>query len=440
LVVLGSKYERKSKAIIREIISGFRPEIIGFNIVSSEYSFVENICCYVKKMYPLIYTIAGGPHVSLNPENVIRGPFEAICIGEGEYPTLELVQQIDRGNTPSKIENLWIKNGDEIEKNPTRNFLTNLDELPFPDRDIWFEWIGEVPDARFSVHLGRGCPFKCTYCCNHALSKTSNGSYVRFRSPNNIVEEIKYLHKRFPEKKEYFLEVETFNLNKRWTYDLCELLKEYNESVTNPLTYGTNIRITPKADFEDLFLSCSNANICKFTVGLEAGSERVRRDVLNRCYSNEDVIRMVNQGRQHGFMLFFQNMIGLPTETEEEFVDTVRMNRACQPDGYNLNIFYPYPGTKLAKLCEEKGYLKGRIDVHCERHKPVISFPAFTRNRIRLRYYMFEYDVYKGKKSLSKIVLKIIVRIIYSYNATSKIFEYMWQNSVVQKMRLLSKS
>ena len=440
LVVLCSNYETKSLEVIHEIISEFQPEVIGFYIIASEYHFVDKVCIYVRHFFPSIYLIAGGPHVSIKPEDVIKSPFDSICIGEGEYPTLELIQYLNEGKKPSSIENLWIKNGDKIQKNLTRNFLINLDELPFPDRDIWFEWIEEKADARFSILLGRGCPFKCTYCCNHVLSKISNGKYVRFRSPKNILEEIKYLHKRFPEKRQYFFEVETFNLNKKWTYELCGLLKEYNDSLANPLTFGTNIRITPKGDFEDMFYHCSKANIRKFTVGLESGNERIRSEVLNRFYSNDDVIRMANQARKYGCEFGFQNMIGLPHETEKDFMDTVEVNRICQPDWYYLSNFFPYPGTKLADLCEEMGLLKGKIDYNCERQKAVIDYPTFSKKKIQKRFLLFEYDVYKGEKPLYKIIARIIVRVLYSYKVTSKIYGYIKQNKVIQKVILILKS
>ena len=232
LAVIGSPYEKESFKIIDNNIKEVDPQLIGFYIVASQYQFILKIAYYIKEHYPDIILFAGGPHVSINPDEVIKGPFKAICIGEGEYPTLELVRQIEEGHQVANIENLWIRNGDQIEKNPTCPFLEKLDDLPFPYRDMWYKWIKEVKGARFSILLGRGCYFNCTYCSNHILRTTSPGRYVRLRSPENILAEIRYIFEQFPEKKECLLEVESFNLNKAWVFKLCQKLKKPSPTPT----------------------------------------------------------------------------------------------------------------------------------------------------------------------------------------------------------------
>ena len=147
-----------------------------------------------------------------------------------------------------------------------------------------------------------------------------------------------------------------------------------------------------------MFAAFNRANIRDLTVGLESGSERVRKEILKRYYSNEDMITMVKAARKHGLAIAFQNMIGLPGETEEEFMETVKMNRICQPDKYMLSIFYPYPGTELAHVCEEMGLLDGGIDDRMERMITTLEIPSFPSKRIKHRCVMFHYDVYKGKK------------------------------------------
>ena len=202
IVVLGS--DRKSFKIIDQHIKEFAPEIVGFSILATQHAFLSEVAGHVKDKFPGIYLIAGGPHVSMNPDQVISGPFDAICIGEGEYPTLELVQKLNQGKPITGIANLWIRTGNKVEKNTTRPFLEDLDALPFPDRGMWSRWIDEHIGARFSILLGRGCHFDCTYCSNHALGKVAEGHYVRFRSPDNILSELKDLHHKFPDKRDYF--------------------------------------------------------------------------------------------------------------------------------------------------------------------------------------------------------------------------------------------
>ncbi len=129
------------KCFINRFISKFNPHLICFTAVATEYNYIRETANYIKKKFPSIYLLIGGPHATLNPEKVIDGPFDALCVGEGEYPTLELSEQLKNPGKPTTIKNLWIKNTNKIEKNPTREFLQELDVLPFPDIEIWQKWI-----------------------------------------------------------------------------------------------------------------------------------------------------------------------------------------------------------------------------------------------------------------------------------------------------------
>ena len=118
---------------------------------------------------------------------------------------------------------------------------------------MWKEWIEEVPDSVTAVLLVRGCPFSCSYCSNHSLRNLAGGSYVRFRSPRNIVEEIKEITNQSPRKENIYLEVETIGANKEWTLELCSQLEYLNTTLKQPIAYSTNLRITPNLKIEYLF-------------------------------------------------------------------------------------------------------------------------------------------------------------------------------------------
>ncbi len=267
---------RQTEAWIDEFVEDFRPELICFTAVYSEFAFLEKVAQRVKSRHPEIFTLAGGPHVSLNPESSLRGPFDAVCVGEGEYPTLELLEQLESGKEPSSIPNLWIKKNGEIERNATRPVIEELDSLPFPDREMWEPWIAH-PSWRPSVLSGRGCPFQCTYCCNHALRRLAPGKYVRYRSPENIIAEIEEIKERYPDAGEIYLEVETLGFDSQWALNLCAALQDLNKRLKNPPIYGANLRITPKRDYRELFMALKSSNFRFVNIGLESGSERLRR-------------------------------------------------------------------------------------------------------------------------------------------------------------------
>jgi len=426
LVVLSRISGKKNRKIIDEKLKSFKPELICFSAVASEYAFISDLAKYIKKSNENIYLMIGGPHVSLQPENVLLNGFDALCIGEGEYPTLELIEQLKEGKSPSKIPNLWIKRGLEIEKNPPRPFIRDLDTLPFPDRDIWEDWI-EQKEGRCSVLLGRGCPFRCSYCSNHALGKLASGAYVRLRSPDNIVEEIKIILEKHPDLKEIYLEVETLGVNKKWAIKLCSKLEQLNASLAVPISYGTNIRITPNADLEELFSCLQKSNFTFINIGLESGSERVRNEILNRKYSNQDIINAVSLARKYGMKISLLNMLGLPGETLDDFKKTVEVNRQCLPDWTFPSIYYPYPGTDLYSLCIEKGLLKDNVglEVGIERKNAALDLPGFSKKQIQKSYTWFLYDVYRGVWPTHKILLKVIKTKLMSYYFISHYYRKM---------------
>jgi anaerobic magnesium-protoporphyrin IX monomethyl ester cyclase len=202
---------------VDRLVGEFEPQLVCLTAVASEYAFVEKIGAYLKERYPGLFLMAGGVHVSLRPDDAMLEVFDACCIGEGEEATLELVGQLEQGIPPRGIPNLWIRHQGGIEKNPPRSFLPELDALPYPDREMWLEWLDlERCTPRPSLLLGRGCPFLCSYCCNHSLKKVASGRYVRFRSPENVVGEIEQLTRLFPEMQEIYFEVETLGAHADW--------------------------------------------------------------------------------------------------------------------------------------------------------------------------------------------------------------------------------
>lgn len=433
LIILSRISGKKNKEIIEGYLKKFQPKLICFTAVSSEYDFILSLAKYIKNAFPDIYLIIGGPHVSLNPEDVLN-VFDALCIGEGEMSTLELVSELEKGRTSSNIPNLWIKNGLSIEKNTTRPFLQNLDTLPFPDRQMWEGWISKNPKAIYSVLLGRGCIFECTYCCNHSLKKLAPGTYARFRSPDNIIEEIKEIVNKYLIEKEIYLEVENLCLNKEWALVLCSKLEDFNKTLRQPLSFGANIRITPNSDLKNIFHALKKSNFRFINIGLESGSERVRSEILKRNYSNEDIIKAVRLAREYDLQVSFLNLIGIPGETLSDFKKTIEVNRICRPDWVGASIFYPYPGTDLYLACKNRGLLKKSMPTEMERKTAVLDLPEFRKKQIRHCYIWFEYLVYRGYKPIYKILLKIISLKIMTDSCVSPLynlyrkFKYFFSN------------
>lgn len=425
--------ETKS-SIIDKYLKKFNVKLICFSSIFSEYKFIANIAKYIKNLYPSIFLLAGGTHVSLNPEDCVLDSFDALCIGEGEEATLNLVEQLQKGIKPSGIPNLWIKNCLEIEKCSPRPFLQDLDNLPFPDREMWQEWI-RFPKSRLPVLLGRGCPFQCTYCCNHALKKLASGNYVRFRSPDNILSEVRELTNTFPGQKEIYLEVESFGVNLNWAIELCSKIENFNAERSQPIVLGVNLRITPNTNLEGLFDAMKKSNFNFINIGVESGSERVRREILKRNYTNEDIIKAVKLARKYNLKVYFFNLIGIPGENISDFMETVKINRICLPDSHYLSIFFPYPGTDLYLLSKEHKIIDEHLDTEMERSKATLCLPGFSKRQIQKSFTWFDYYVYKGHKPLYKIFKRIFVSKIKSNYYMTRFYRRLTNNTFFQWLK-----
>ena len=194
---------------IREHFKGRMPKMLCMTAVSSQYEIIRKAASAAKAFDKGIFTVLGGHHASLAPDEVMKEEsFDAVCIGEGEKSVLELASQVKDGLHPRSIPNLWIRDNEtgSIEKNPTADFNQNLDGLPFIDRKIWEPWIEEISNEA-TVLVGRGCPNRCTYCCNHKVRRLARGKYVRFRSPENVIGEIERICEEYRGMERIYLEV-----------------------------------------------------------------------------------------------------------------------------------------------------------------------------------------------------------------------------------------
>ncbi len=373
--------------LLDQKLAEFTPDLIGFTAVATEFPFVCKVSAALRKRVPEAYQIVGGSHPSLRPEEAIAGPFDAVCVSEGEGPILDLVRCLERGDRPAGIANLWIRNGSEVERNANRAFDGNADALPYPYRAFWEPYVEFAP--KHVILLGRGCPFLCTYCANHALRKLADGRYVRLRSQENIIAELKELCREFPDVTYVYFEVETIATDQMWARRFAGLLSNFNSERAVPLEFALNLRVHPNTSFKELLSDLKRAGFSYIRIGIESGSPRVRNEILKRPETNADIERAFSDAREVGLKTYAYNLIGLPGETAEDFMQTVELNRRCSPDRSYIGIFYPYPGTALAELCEERGIHVPAVEDGAERYRARLGLKEFPNQEIESLFRRF---------------------------------------------------
>ncbi len=293
--------------------------------------------------------------------------------------------------------------------NQPRPFQADLDSLPDEDITLWENDVAGR-SGLFEVVVGRGCPNRCSYCSNHALAALAPGRFVRFRSPQRLVEEIRRQVERYPFIRGIILRAETLSVDLPYTLALCSALLEMNRGLSRPLAF--TMPVSPRREIlerSDFFSTLKATGVSCLNMALESGSARVRREILRRpIYSNDDVIAICRTARGAGIAVSLCSMMGLPGETLADYRETVACVRAANPDHAHLYIFYPYPGTDLYQRAKEMSLFSGAIvNPAGERKVARLDQPGFRRRRVQWEYLVFPYRVFHGQQSWLKIAARM---------------------------------
>ena len=366
-------------------INARSPDLVGFSSTAHQHPFVERYAGLLKQCRPEIFVLSGGIHPTLVPEEVVACEhIDAVCVGEGEYPTLELAERLEQGKDYGDVRNLWLRRNGEVVRNPLRPLVADLDELPFADREIFaYDDMLAHNDAWIDMMSGRGCPYDCSYCCNPGLKKHFRGlgRYVRFRSVPHVMAEIRALRERYPIRVINFQD-DTFTLDRKWTLEFCAA---YGKAFDYP--FWINTRVERIMDDEEVVGALASAGCQGIRVGIESGSEWLRATILKRRMSNDEIIRAFRLVRRYGLRVYSCNMLGLPGETAEMIQETIELNRVLEPDEFQFSVFYPYPMTELYDQTVGKGMLrKGESLTSYYAKASILNLPDLTPEEVEKGY------------------------------------------------------
>ena len=340
-------YEKgKTEKVLAEVAAR-APLLVGFSVTSMNFQWAVDLALRIKKLgIPVVF---GGPHPTYFPEFIETEGVDIICVGEGEYPLLELVQALESGADFSGIKNLRVKSGGKIFRNELRCLIEDLDSLPYIDREIFYrdsKLLAGFSSKRFLV--GRGCPYNCTYCHNHELRAVyaGKGRFVRFRSPQNIIDEIKKVRNDYGMKTVSFC-ADTFTLYPR----LSEFLDLYKKEIGLPFfCQGRFNELT-----EEMVRKLGEAGCFYMAFGVECGSEPLRNIVLKRNMTDEQIARGSALLHKYGIKFIAYVMFGLPGETLEEALSTVDLLGRIGADSIAPTIYQPIVKTELWNYMVEHG-------------------------------------------------------------------------------------
>jgi radical SAM superfamily enzyme YgiQ (UPF0313 family) len=327
-----------------ERVAAARPDVVGFSMMTPQVPAFRPVARALKR--ELGVRIAwGGPHCMYMADDVTRYDYvDWVCIGEGEDPLLELMNRLEAGEPATDVPGLWARVGRDWVKNDTGRLDDDLDRYPFPDRELYY---GRYPLLRdFAVKRvmsQRGCPYKCSYCFEPSLAELyeGKGKLVRRRSVANVVAEIRTIVGRYPTRCIHFSD-DTFNLSRRWLFEFAEV---YGREIDVPFTCNVTVQNLD----EELVRRLADAGCRGMVCGLESGVEETRATVLDKPIPNQTYLEVSRMLRRHRIRFMTNIMFGLPHESLDDAIESIRFNKALRPLGTRVAILKPYKGTQLAR-------------------------------------------------------------------------------------------
>ncbi len=351
--IFDGQVETMTEQTIRRTIDEFKPDVVGITCMTPMVVETHMVAAITKSCKPAPMVVVGGIHPSILPDDMIQDTnIDVLVRGEGEITFHELLEAWPDRELKS-IDGLSYRDGDEVVHTPDRALLDDLDILPLPARHLVnYEGYHQIPDAVFAEPLreiltSRGCPFQCIFCSARFIS----GYKYRYHSPGRVLEEVDLLVNRYRAKQIAVLD-DNFVVDRQRTIDICEglLHKGYHKK----LVWTTAAR-ADQVDY-DLMKLMKEAGFKLLSFGVETGSPRLLK-MIKKGEDMDQIKVAVESAHRAGLKVRGTLILGLPTETREESMATIRWAKDLRLDFAKFSLATPYPGTVLYDIALKQGKL-----------------------------------------------------------------------------------
>ncbi len=403
-----------------EYIRVFQADIVGFQIYTYDLARVRAELKAIKEHFPLMITVAGGPHPSALAHDTIRhmrGNLDFVFCGEAErsFPkfldllasnassTIRDLQQGDLMKIPGLT---WVKQGQGFSSPP--ELIQNLDQLGFPAWDLIRPHT--YPEAQHGaffknfpiapIMTGRGCPCPCTFCAGHIIT----GRRIRKRSVENVIEEIKILTRDYRIREIHIVD-DNFTIEKKYVMNFCEQLLRENIKISWATPNGVRIDSLDR----EMLLMMKKSGYYLASVGIEFGSERMLQ-ITEKHLTQQKIREGIELIRGTGLDVAGFFMIGYPGERKEEIEKTIEFALSLPLIRANFFIFLPLPGTEVYQELEKKLEL-GKVDwEHFYFTHPAYTYGGFSPGELKnfqrtafLKFYLRPHIFLENLKQIKSI-------------------------------------
>jgi len=294
--------------------------------------------------------IMGGAHPTFFPEVCDEMQLDAIVVGEGDNAMVRLLKAHEENEGFDGIPNVFPAGGSM--EGVDLELIDDLDEIPFLDRDVFYDAVPHFRNFRLrSVKIGRGCPYRCTYCHNHVFNALfrKSGKIVRRRSVDSVMNELKHVVTNCGPVGQIRFGDDTFIYKiDDW---VREFLRRYKEEINLPFYCLLRSNVITDEMVELL----ADAGCCSVSLSVESGREDVRNNILKRGISDEKARQSFATLRKYGIKTQTNSMLGLPGGTIEDDLLSFRFEKSLKPSVGQFSIWTPFPRTKLTDIANDGG-------------------------------------------------------------------------------------
>ena len=368
-----------------QAISGWRPQLAVVPCHVAAHTVALGLAEQVKQAVSDCTVVLAGTHATFEPELVRHGCVDAVCVGEAEHAIAEMGTCIDAGESFDEVPNLCLCREGKLVTNPVAPLLQDLNELPLPDRNLYYryEFLSRLSWKKFST--GRGCIHNCAFCWNPRVRDmyTDSGPFTRRKSPERAVEEVQEVLKDHPIKTVHFSD-DLFTVQPSWLETFAPL---YREKVGIPFTCNSSVELVSPRSMDAI----AAAGCHGVAIGIETGNERLRTRILKKTVTNDDIRKAAACIKTRGMELITFNMLASPGETLEDAFSTIALNREIGTDHIRLSLAVPIPFTEWENEAQEEGLLPedyGERRVEGLSH-PDVAFESPDAQSFRNLYYLF---------------------------------------------------
>lgn len=348
----------------QERISEERHDVVGVTAATMTIDTAKRAIALCRPHADVL--VMGGPHATAFRHDLMKDipELDYAVYGEGEQTFVSLLRALERGDSPDNMAGVITRNG----VGPKRECCRDLDELPFPARDLLpmgrYRYPGFRRGPMATLITSRGCPYNCIFC-----DKSVFGSQWRARSAENVLAEIDEVVDRFGVKSIVFYD-DLFTIDKERVRMICEGL------IARPYTVSWKAESRVNIVNDEMLSLMKRAGCDTIAYGVESSHQK-GLDFLGKNTSPDMIRHAFEATRKAGIKTLGYFILGLPIETYEEALATIDFAVALKCDFAQFSILCPLPGTRLNELADANGwhgeFISDSVDANHPRRPAVVT-------------------------------------------------------------------